>query len=281
LIHRLQALSVGCTEKVIQLRVATGEWEEVFQGVYRLAGSPDSWLQRLKAAELWAGAGSAISHRSAAALWGLDGSRAGIVELTFRKSSDPPRRDVIVHNSTRLRNIDVVEHRGIAVTSVPRTLLDLGAVDRPWRVNLAADHALRDGITTEDELHEHIADLGGKGCRGMGAIRAYLKDLTAMGSVLERRTATMLTRYAIPKPETQYQLFDVGGLIGALDFAWPRRRLGLEADGYRPHSGRQTFHDDRTKMNRAAGIGWTVLRCTWEDTERPARLIRIINTFFA
>jgi very-short-patch-repair endonuclease len=44
-------------------------------------------------------------------------------------------------------------------------------------------------------------------------------------------------------------------LIGALDFAWPRFRLGLEADGYKPHAGQQSFHADRTKMNRAAGIG--------------------------
>jgi very-short-patch-repair endonuclease len=90
----------------------------------------------------------------------------------------------------------------------------------------------------------------------------------------------MLKRFSIPKPDTQYELFDVEGLIGALDFGWPRIRLGLEADGYKPHSGRQTFYDDRTKMNRAAGIGWTVLRCTWWDIEHPTRLIRIINSFF-
>jgi hypothetical protein len=88
----------------------------------------------------------------------------------------------------------------------------------------------------------------------------------------------MLKRFSIPKPDTQYELFDVEGLIGAL--GWPRIRLGLEADGYKPHSGRQTFYDDRTKMNRAAGIGWTVLRCTWWDIEHPTRLIRIINSFF-
>jgi hypothetical protein len=44
----------------------------------------------------------------------------------------------------------------------------------------------------------------------------------------------MLKRFSIPKPDTQYELFDVEGLIGALDFGWPRIRLGLEADGYKP-----------------------------------------------
>jgi hypothetical protein len=148
------------------------------------------------------------------------------------------------------------------------------------RVCAATDHALRDRRITEEELLEHLADLGGKGCRRTGTIRAYLKDLTVLGSVLERRTAGMLKRFSIPKPDTQYELFDVEGLIGALDFGWPRIRLGLEADGYKPHSGRQTFYDDRTKMNRAAGIGRTVLRCTWWDIEHPTRLIRIINSFF-
>lgn len=60
------------------------------------------------------------------------------------------------------------------------------------------------------------------------------QNLTVLGSLLERRTAGMLKRFSIPKPDTQYELFDVEGLIGALDFGWPRIRLGLEADGYKP-----------------------------------------------
>jgi hypothetical protein len=280
LIHRLQALTRGLTDKMIRARVDARLWEEVLPGVYRLAGAPSSWRQSLKAIELWAGPGSAISHRAAAALYGLDGSPPGTAELTMRRTTKTPLADVIVHYSNRLRDVDIVEHQGIAVTSLPRTLLDLGAVQRPWRVCAATDHALRDRRITEEELLEHLADLGGKGCRGTGAIRTYLKDLTVLGSVLERRTAGMLTRFSVPKPETQYELFDVEGLIGALDFAWPPIRLGLEADGYKPHSGRQSFYDGRTKMNRAAGIGWTILRCTWWDIEHPSRLIRIVNSFF-
>jgi hypothetical protein len=280
LVHRLQALSLGLTDRMIRARVNAGLWEEPLPGVYRLAGASPSWLQQLKAVELWAGVGSAVSHRAAAALFGLDGNPPGIVELTIRRTSRPPGSDVIFHYSNRLRDIDIVQHRGIAVTSVARTLIDLGAVQRPWRVCLAADHALRERKTSVDELNEHLEDLGGRGCRGSGSIRAYLKDLVALGSVLERRTSQMLNRYSIPTPKTQYELSDSEGLIGTMDFAWPWRRLGLEADGFKPHSGRQTFYDDRMKMNRAAGIGWTILRCTWRDIEQPARLIRILNSFF-
>lgn len=281
LIHRLQAIALGMSDQAIQRRVAAGVWEEVLPGVYRLAGFPDSWLQRLKAAAMWAGEGCAISHRAAAALFDLDLHPRGIVELTMRTSTAPPRPDVIVHNSNRLRDVDVIEHRGIAVTTVPRTLLDLGAVQRPWRVYAAADHALRDGRTSEDELREHLNDLGGRGCRGTGPLRGYLKDLTALGSVLERRTALLLRKNSIAKPHTQYELFDEDGLVGALDFAWPRIRLGLEADGYKPHQKRQSFYADRTKMNRAAALRWTVLRSTWWDIEHPGQLVRILSSFFA
>jgi hypothetical protein len=55
---------------MIRARVQARLWEEVLPGVYRLAGATTSWGQRLKAIELWAGPGSAISHRAAAALYG-------------------------------------------------------------------------------------------------------------------------------------------------------------------------------------------------------------------
>jgi predicted transcriptional regulator of viral defense system len=125
------ALTRGLTNKMIRARVQARLWEEVSPGVYRLAGATTSWRQRLKAIELWAGPGSAISHRAAAALYGLDGSPPGTAELTMRRTTKTPRVDVIVHYSNRLRDVDIVEHQGIAVTSLPRTLLDLGSVQRP------------------------------------------------------------------------------------------------------------------------------------------------------
>src|SRR4051812_15779648 len=62
-------------------RRMSGRWVQIHEGVYRIAGAPVTWRGNLRAATLAAGAGSAISHRAAAALYGLPGGNGGLVEL--------------------------------------------------------------------------------------------------------------------------------------------------------------------------------------------------------
>ena len=47
-----------------------------------MAGAPATWHQRLMAACLVGGPGAVASHRSAGALWGLDGLAPGPIEVT-------------------------------------------------------------------------------------------------------------------------------------------------------------------------------------------------------
>ena len=70
-------------------------------GVDAIAGTDPSWHQSLFAACVWAGAGSAASHRSAAAQWKLDGFNEDVVEIstTHRMRSSK----VVVH---RRRSLD-------------------------------------------------------------------------------------------------------------------------------------------------------------------------------
>jgi len=68
---RSQAGSIGFTRSAIDHRVRIGEWEVVDYGVYRAAGTPPSWRQRVLGACL---SGPAVaSHRAAARLWRLPG----------------------------------------------------------------------------------------------------------------------------------------------------------------------------------------------------------------
>lgn len=284
-LSRAQALDAGITSSSIAARTAGATWEVVLPGVYRLTGVAGSWLQNLKAVELWAGPGAAASHRCAAALWELDGNPPGIIEVTVPHKTTSPSQRIAVHVSKRLTAHDIVRHKGIAATSIPRTLIDLGAVQRRWRVQAALDHALRSGMTSVAELHSRLELIGGRGCRGAGVLRSLLeestREISPTGSRLERKLRPLIKESArIPEPVTHYLLFDDAGLIGELDFAWPDIRLGIEADGYDPHASRAAFHADRVKMNRAAAIGWTVLRATWRDAMSPSKLIRTLQSFF-
>jgi hypothetical protein len=71
---RAQALGCGAKARTIDRRVTSGEWEFIYRGVYRLAGSPQTWRQSLLLACLVWGHGAYVSHRAGAALLNLLGS---------------------------------------------------------------------------------------------------------------------------------------------------------------------------------------------------------------
>jgi predicted transcriptional regulator of viral defense system len=66
-----QLLSAGFSKSVISRRVARGQLHRIHRGVYAL-GYPGLFAhRRWMAAILACGDGAALSHRSAAVLWGL------------------------------------------------------------------------------------------------------------------------------------------------------------------------------------------------------------------
>jgi hypothetical protein len=157
-ISRQQAHAAGLSDKGILHRVATGRWQRVLPHVYRIVGAPESWHQKLMAAVLWAGEGSAISHRSAAAMWGLDGARRERIEVSAIHKLTRPGSWPIPHRPARLPLDEVTTISGIAVTTVARTLLDLGAVVLLPAVERALDGALRDGLVHVKELRTFSID---------------------------------------------------------------------------------------------------------------------------
>lgn len=144
-LERTQALACGLTPRRIDHRVTAGLWVAVHPEVYRITGSGSSWLQQVSAACLWAGPEAATSHRSAARLWGLRGLWPPLVELTSPRDAPAPDRHVVFHCSQYFEPQDVTNIDLIPVTTVSRTVLDLGAVVRPDKVGVALDDALRRG----------------------------------------------------------------------------------------------------------------------------------------
>src|SRR5690242_16501161 len=76
LVTRDQALAAGLSEDAIGRRVRSGRWVRLHPNVYRLAGAPDTWEQRILAAVLAAGPTAIASHLSAAVLWQVPGMDA-------------------------------------------------------------------------------------------------------------------------------------------------------------------------------------------------------------
>ncbi len=269
-----QARRGGLSDDAVRRRVSSGRWARVRPGVFRMAGSPISWLQQLKAATLWAGAGAAVSHRTAAALWGMDGFSPGKVEITVQRSASPRASPMIVHRSSKLKVRERIEISGIPVTSAERTLLDLGSVVSIDRVEEALECCLRRRWGSHASLRE-LLSLCHSGRRGTAALRTLLhrqgSHVIATESLLETRLLKLLRVAGLPLPERQVEVREGGRLIARLDFAYPVERVALEADGETHHLRRARWEQDHIRRNALIARGWLCLVVTWARVHKDPR----------
>lgn len=240
-----------------------------------MAGTPRSWEQTLLAACLWAD--GTASHRSAAALWKLDGTKRKIIEITTPR--DLRANKIKVHTGC-LAPEEVTSVGPINVTTVARTLLDLGAVVEPQVVQGAVTDALRQKLITPERLQRYLRSAGGRGRRGAKTLRSIVAALgdRRPESVLELRLIRVLRRSGLPEPISQFSIRRGQKVVARVDLAYPEIRLAIEADSYRYHGGSADWRRDLARRNELTGLGWRVIHVTWDDvTRRPATVIRQVR----
>ena len=206
------------------------------------------------AAVLSAGPGAVLSHRSAAALWGVRPTARMRVEITAPRRS---RYAIEVHQA-RLARDEVMMHDGIPVTTPARTLVDLAAVLRPDDVKTAVN---------EEILRLPYPDLSRyKGHRGIRALRTR-SESPKTRSELERDFIAFLDAHDLPTPLVNAALS--GKEPG---FRWAHHKLIAELDGFASHGTRQAFEHDRERDRRLLTAGWRVIRITYHQLhEEPMR----------
>ena len=273
LVTRPQLRELGFSDRMVDRRLDEGTLEPAHPGVFRLGGAPPGWRQALLAAVLAGGPDAVASHRAAAVLHGLDGFRVAPVEITSRRSRHPFGRDVVVHRPLLLLPVDCASVGSIPCTSVALTLINLGAVVRPERVEEALDSALRLGLVRLPFLRWRLEQLAVRGRPGIGVLRALLEKEEARRpqSVLERRFLRAWERTELPRPVLQYEVYDeYGHLVALADFCWPDRKTVLEVDGHANHATRSERAADNARTLRLTALGLTVVRLTYEQvTETP------------
>jgi hypothetical protein len=264
---RTQVESIGGQRGLIQHRLIAGRWEQVAHNVFRISGTPGGWRQALFVACLPWGAGATISHRASAALRGLAGFEEESVELTVpaqRRGSGPG----IVHRNHLLK-VDRTIIDKIPVTTVARTLIDVAAVAPPDAVEEAIDDALRKGMVSIPRMRRRLNEIaGGGGRHWITLIRTFLDAREETGvpqSVLETKMLRTLKRAGLPRPMLQFPVHDGRRTIAIVDFAFPSELVAVETDGYRWHSGRTPWQNDRTRRNQLTALGWRVIHVTWDE----------------
>src|SRR5205085_7301815 len=130
-VSRAQLSEIGLGASGIDRRLRAGRLHRVHAGVFAVGRPSLNREGRWMAAVLALGAGAVLSHRSAAALWGLR-RYSGPIDMTVASKSRSPRG--IRRHCSPLPADEIGESEdfpGIPVTSVPRTILDNAAGGDP------------------------------------------------------------------------------------------------------------------------------------------------------
>jgi hypothetical protein len=278
-----QALTAGLTAVVVRRLVAQGHWERLGNGLYRVNGVKETWRGRLKGISLRAGERAAISHRSAAALWGLEGFEPwGRVDVTVPRNRRPRIAGVSVHRRDLLR---IAAKDGIPVTPIPETILDLCAAGADSSIpRRAFDDVRRRRLARPYELRRCLQEHSGRGHQGSvlyGQLLDRRLGRTPPGTVFAAEVLDLLVDAGLPEPEAEFWV-TIGGRRYSIDLAYPRPKIAIECLGKIGHLNERAFEEDPVRNNDFAIDGWLQLQVTYRrKEERPDRVIADVSDALA
>ena len=268
---RAQALDAGLTDKAIAVRLHNGRWQRLYTGVYAtFSGEPPRDAQ-LWAAVLRAGPAAALSHHTAAELYGLLATPAPMIHVTVPSGSPVTRPGgVVVHYSRRLgqsRHPMLTPPR----TRIEDTVLDL--IEVSPSLDEAVSLVLRASASRRTKPERILAAMQRRA--RMPRRTALLQALGAAEdgahSLLEFRYITRVERpHALP-PGRRQNPVRRGGRSQYQDLSYDGYALVIELDGREAHPEWYRWADIR-RDNATAAAGQITLRYGWGDvTERPCQ----------
>jgi very-short-patch-repair endonuclease len=269
LVTRVQALE-ELSRHTLDDWVRGRRLEVVRRGVYRVAGTPETWHQAILAVCLAGGPTTYVSFRAAAALHGFDRFETGGLEVTQFARRPSIIAGVDIHESAVFGPGHMTRVGPIPATSVARTLCDLTAVEPQWKIERAVDEALRRGIVSLRALARIAEDLEGRGRHRCTVMREILEH-RAPGyhpgeSDPEKRIVDLLVRAGLPEPTRQHRV-KVGGRRYRIDLCYPAAKVAIEYDSWGYHRGRQAFDRDRARGNDLVLLGFQLLRFTSKSSD--------------
>lgn len=275
--------ALGWSDPAISRAVRSGRLCSVRRG-YLAPPVADPAARHLQAAAAAAraAADAAVSHRSGLLVHRLPlvGARPPQPEVTV-----PPRQlghlaGAHLYRAT-LPGDAVTTVRGVRVTSVARTLIDV-ARHRPAPSAVAAvDAALNRGMVSEAELIEVVL-----ACWYWPRIRRAVRALQLVDgraeSPLESVSRLAMMWLRLPAPDLQARFVDSGGrFVARTDFYWAGFGVVGEADGVMKYTDRDVLVAEKRRQEALEDLGLIVVRWGWDDvTRRPRHLAARIEAAF-
>ncbi len=231
----------------------------LFRGVYVPAGVHVDHLLRVQGAALLASPGTAVSHRSAAAVHGCELARWNDpVWLSVDESERfGPVRGTVVRRTTLLPG-DTVPWSGIRLASPQRTAVDLAGTGPLPEAVADVDALLRCIGMSPDAVERAL-----HGRRHHGVVQAR-EAVRLADPRAESRQESIVRCYLNlaglwPLPQLKIRLLD--GTRVRVDLGFEEERVAVEYDGAW-HALREQLRADRARMGALRRAGWTTVHVT-------------------
>jgi hypothetical protein len=230
----------------------------IYRNVYQRRETALTAKDRAIAAWLWSGKKAVVAGNSAAALLGAEWvDPHAAAELISDRKRPPP---LIVTRNESLLASEVTVVNGVAVTSPPRTVFDLGR--RPGLVPavIAIDSLVRATGLTVDEVQPLVE--AHRGARGLKQLRQALALVDAGAeSPQETRTRLAIIAADLPRPRTQIAVHNEwGAVLARIDMGWEEWRVGVEYDGAQHWTDPRIRAKDIDRTAELERRGWRIIR---------------------
>lgn len=261
---------------VVRKHELRSRFSAIFPGVYLPRGVVPTFRQRAEAAWLWSGRNGVLACLTAARLYGAKWIDDVLpIELNWSNGRPPDGIRVV---KDRLAADERCLHAGLPVTTVLRTVFDLGRMGRLGYAVARLD-ALGNAVSFKAESVADFAD-SYRGARGVRQLRTALA-LHDAGAQSPRETwlRLLIIDEGFPKPQTQIPVRS-GAKTYYLDMGWEEVKIAVEYDGDHHRTDRAQFAKDITRLEDLAALGWVVIRVA-ADTPRVEIIARIQRAWAA
>lgn len=267
-----QLRELGLTPRQIRGRLNAGLLHRVHHDVVAVGHRRIVAHARLIAALLTCGPASFLSHRTAAAVWGLRELNARAIEVTVTATRTPRRDGLVAHRTTRTDG--TTTRNGLRVSSVPRLLIELATRERPRELDRLITEGIRKQVLDLTEMEAALECHARRpGISNLTqALRAY-RPTPKRASGLELAFDALIAGTDVPPP-----LRNVIIEGWELDCYWPELRLAVELDGRPYHVAARDMEKDRYKDGQLLLLGIRVLRITDRRLElEPLAVLRDVR----
>ena len=255
-----QLLALGLSRRAVQRRADRGLFHRIHRGVYAVGHTRIVPRGHLHAALLATGPDAFLSHRTAAAVFGLRAISTRQIEVTSPGRPRKRRGRLLVHEARQpVDPRDLAVRDNLRVSSVPRLLIELAPRERRVELGRLITQGVRRSVLDISEMEEALDRHDRR--PGVGKLKSALAGYLTKhhgASGLEEEFSAWLETH--PEIETPVRNVHIGPW--EIDFFWSERSFALELDGRPYHVAVADMERDRTKDAYLQRNGITVMRVT-------------------